>query len=221
MPDFIKSNDNDYAKQLNIFTEYVKANAATVGVTPTEATGLDTARTAYTTSLGIFNTAATTANSLCQTKDTNRAAVETIHRGLNKRFQANPAITPAQKTAMQLNVPSDTRTRAAVPTTRPVATIGSGGHLRHIITYRDETTPGSKAKPAGVVGAEVWGGITAQGAPPPAAPDAYTMLAQDSSPHLVEQEAADTGKTAYYIMRWINTHGEQGPWSDAVSATIA
>ena len=54
----------------------------------------------------------------------------------------------------------------------------------------------------------------------PAAPDAYAMLAQDSSPHLVEQKAADTGKTAYYIMRWVNTHQEKGPWSDAVSATI-
>jgi len=31
---------------------------------------------------------------------------------------------------------------------------------------------------------------------------------------------ADAGKTAYYALRWENTRGETGPWSDVVSATI-
>ena len=37
----------------------------------------------------------------------------------------------------------------------------------------------------------------------------------------VENDATDTGKSACYILRWVSTHGEKGPWSDAVSAYIA
>jgi hypothetical protein len=221
MSDFIEHADDAFADQVETFTDYVMANAATLKVTPTEATALDAVRLAYKSSLESYADAAVAANVLCRTKDTNRAAAESLLRAYNKRFQADSAITAAQKTALRLNVPDGTRTRAAAPTTQPVATIISGGHLRHLLNYRDTTMPGTKARPAGVIGAEIWGAITAQGAPAPAVPDGYHMLAQDRSPHLCEHEAEDTGKTAYYILRWVNTHSEKGPWSDAVSATIA
>jgi hypothetical protein len=32
---------------------------------------------------------------------------------------------------------------------------------------------------------------------------------------------SDTGKTAYYLSRWVNTRGEKGPWGSMVAATIA
>ncbi len=33
--------------------------------------------------------------------------------------------------------------------------------------------------------------------------------------------AADGGKTAVYMLRWINTRGEKGPWSEVTTATVA
>jgi hypothetical protein len=33
--------------------------------------------------------------------------------------------------------------------------------------------------------------------------------------------AADGGKTAVYMLRWVNTRGEKGPWSDVTTATVA
>jgi hypothetical protein len=30
----------------------------------------------------------------------------------------------------------------------------------------------------------------------------------------------DGGKNAHYILRWVNTRGQKGPWSEVVSATI-
>ena len=56
---------------------------------------------------------------------------------------------------------------------------------------------------------------------PCGAPGGYHMLAQDGTPHLCEHDAADPGKVAYYILRWVNTHAEKGPWSAAASATIS
>ena len=41
-----------------------------------------------------------------------------------------------------------------------------------------------------------------------------------STPYLMEFASADAGKTAFWAMRWVNTHGEHGPWSATVSGTI-
>jgi hypothetical protein len=30
----------------------------------------------------------------------------------------------------------------------------------------------------------------------------------------------DGGKTAHYMLRWLSTRGEAGPWSETASATI-
>ena len=32
---------------------------------------------------------------------------------------------------------------------------------------------------------------------------------------------ADGGKTAGYMLRWVNTRGEKGPWSEITTATVA
>jgi len=39
-------------------------------------------------------------------------------------------------------------------------------------------------------------------------------------PKLEEYTAAQVGQTAIYMLRWVSTHNEKGPWSEPVSATI-
>lgn len=36
-----------------------------------------------------------------------------------------------------------------------------------------------------------------------------------------EYRAADGGKTAVYMLRWVSTRGEEGPWSEVTTATVA
>jgi len=36
------------------------------------------------------------------------------------------------------------------------------------------------------------------------------MLAQDHTTHLCEHEDDDTGKLAFYLLRWVNTHDDAG-----------
>jgi hypothetical protein len=36
----------------------------------------------------------------------------------------------------------------------------------------------------------------------------------------IRQPVADAGKTARYMLRWVATTGEKGPWSETASATI-
>ncbi len=48
-----------------------------------------------------------------------------------------------------------------------------------------------------------------------------TFLAIDTrTPYTTDFIGADGGKTAHYMLRWVNTKGEQGPWSETASATI-
>ena len=85
-------------------------------------------------------------------------------------------------------------------------------------TSATRAPPRSKAKPEGVAGCEIWVKI---GGNPPADPGELRYLATDTStPYLAEYTGADAGKLAHYWLRWVNTRGEKGPWSDSVSGTI-
>ena len=53
-------------------------------------------------------------------------------------------------------------------------------------------------------------------------PSECTFLALDTAiPYTAEYPGADAGKTAYYMLRWVTTRGDKGPWSETVAATIA
>jgi hypothetical protein len=90
--------------------------------------------------------------------------------------------------------------------------------LRHTVSFTDETTPSSKAKPDGVMGCEIWVKVGKQ---QPTDPSQLQFLGTDTrTPYVAEYGGGEAGKAAHYMLRWVNTKGEQGPWSQTVSATI-
>ena len=76
----------------------------------------------------------------------------------------------------------------------------------------------SKERLIHVMGAEIWVKV---GEPPPSGPSELTFLSLATrTPHVAEFPGTDGGKTAHYMLRWIATTGEKGPWSETASATI-
>ena len=70
----------------------------------------------------------------------------------------------------------------------------------------------------GVQGCEIW--VKVDG-PPPADPSELKYLATDTrTPYLAEYDGSQAGKPAYYMLRWVSTRGETGPWSQTIAATI-
>ena len=66
-------------------------------------------------------------------------------------------------------------------------------------------------------GCQIWVKIGS----PAADPKELTFIATDTkSPYVLQFDGADGGKLAYYWLRWENTRGETGPWSDVVVATV-
>jgi hypothetical protein len=216
--DNIPPADPDFHNWVVPFSAYVATNAADLDLDPTDVTPLTDAVTTWKTAYPAHKTASGSAVAAKTIKDQARASVEGIARPLIQQLQASPKVTDAQRNSMKINVRSTTRTPASVPTTEPMATVDTSHRLQHIISYRD-TGSSSKKKPAGVAYCEIWAKV---GAPAPTDESQLTYLGNASkTPQMEEYTGAQAGQTVWYWLRWVNTRGDKGPWSEPVSATIA
>jgi len=216
--DYIPSSDGDFNAWLQNLVSNVTTNTAALGLTSAEITPVQEATTDWNTKYAANITAQTAAQSARQAKDDARTATESVVRPLVSRLQASTTVTDAQRQSLSITVRSTTRTPTGAPTSKPVAQVDISQRLRHTISFMDELTPTSRARPDGVQGCEIWIFI---GVSAPTGPNDFRYLATDTrSPYLVEFDAADAGKTAYYLLRWVSTRGETGPWSQTFSGTI-
>ena len=217
---YIPSPDGDFDTWQTNFYTYANAHLVDLGLVAADLTPITTARTAWTNGLAANAAAQTTARAARQTKDDSRAAYETLIRSLVRRLQASPSVDNAERQALGITVQDDvvTRTAASAAGTRPVGVVDTSERLRHTIRFFDETTPQSRAKPDGVMGCEIWVKV---GDPAPVDPSELQFLTLDSStPYLAEYDGKQGGQKAHYMLRWVTTRGDKGPWSETVSATI-
>ena len=64
-------------------------------------------------------------------------------------------------------------------------------------------------------------GHSLSGEPPPTGPADLTFLQLSTgTPATIELPGEAGGKTAHYMVRWLSTRSEPGPWSETASATI-
>jgi len=49
---------------------------------------------------------------------------------------------------------------------------------------------------------------------------AVRMALDTRTPYTLDFDGPDGGKNAHYMLRWVNTKGEKGPWSETATATI-
>ena len=107
----------------------------------------------------------------------------------------------------------------------------------------DERSPARRARPAGVLGAEVWVKLVAPciGHPAPGTSEGrgstsssglvpgaqsqvpgFSFLTMTTSPSFrAEFKPSEGVKTAVDMARWVNTRGEKRPWSEVTTATVA
>lgn len=135
------------------------------------------------------------------------------------KVQANPNVTDAQKELLGITVRKTTRTPAPIPSTTPSMQridTSTRGILRLFIV--DASTPESRAKPPGVQGCEIREQI---GGTEPVDPNTMPLLVIETRPrYRADFAPTEVGKTVYFALRWINTRGEHGPWSEVYSAVV-
>jgi hypothetical protein len=218
MSDVIPDSVEGFNTMMNQFVPYVAGHAVAVGLTTGQATALTNGLQGWSDAYDDNKLKAAAASAATAAQRDAWIALEKLARPAIQTIQNHAGVTDEMRQLMGLPIPDRIRTRAAVPTTRPVLRVETREHLQHVLHWRDEATPKSKAKPKGVRGAQVRVHI---GPNPPAELEEFTWVALDSgTPYLQVHAAGDAGKMAYYALRWENTRGETGPWSDVVSATI-
>ena len=220
MSDYIPAPDDEFDTYLREqFTPYVQANFAALGLSAADNTAIGDATIAWGYAWPAFTNADAAFASATADKSIKRDAAETVVRRLAMKVQSNPAVTDMQKAALGITVRKTTKTPIPAPTTVPVLNrVDTSTRCILRLFYADSATPDSKAKPFGVQGAEIREQI---GGTTPTNPNAMAFLAIETrAPYRADFEAADVGKTVYFALRWQNTKGETGPWSQIFTAVV-
>jgi hypothetical protein len=151
------------------------------------------------------------------TKNNARKEYEKPLRLLAKNLESNPRVSDDDRRAMGITIPSSSKTPVPPPTTYPVFTVDSSVIRLLKINFRDSASS-SKAKPYGIHGAEIRWSIL--DIPPVNVKDLNISGFDTRSPFTLEFDDDQRGKTVWLCLRWENTKGEKGPWSEIVSAII-
>ncbi len=214
--------DGDFAAWANHYYDAVEKWYSVQGFDPNELKALKEALSAWNAAFPNHVAAQQRAEGARQAKDAARAALEKEVRPVTNFVQGYPKTTNADRAEMGITVRDTSPTPAPAPSSRPLALVESGQRLTHQLRLVDESTPTRRARPAGVLGAEVWVKLVDADSPAPTDPAALTFLTMTTKPSFrAEFKAGEGGKTAVYMARWVNTRGEKGPWSEITTATVA
>jgi hypothetical protein len=218
MTDYIPSSDGAFDFWRTTFDKFLKDNLAALGLVAGDITQFNSLQAAWEAALSDFLNKKALADAALVAKDTSREQLIDTIRSLVRQLQSNPATTDEQRAGLGITVPDTKPTRVSIPTTAPFGQVDTSTRWQHMIQFRNSQTPNSKAKPQGVHGCQIWVYI---GSTPPTSPDQFSFIATDTrTPYLLVFDAEDAGKNAYYILRWVNSRDEPGPWSETIVATI-
>jgi hypothetical protein len=220
MPDdFIPPPDDSFDTWQKKFNEWCQSNGASHGLTSDQLAALGTLQTAWGYSWAGFQNVETAFHSATQDKTAKRTAYEAACRAAAVVINGNASTTNGNRVDAGLTPRSDTRTPAPVPDTSPtMQKIDTSTRLILRLFFADSATPDKRAKPAGVHGCDIRQQI---GGTAPTDPAAMAQVAMETrSPYRADYDVPDIGKTVYFALRWLNTRGEPGPWSEFFTAVV-
>lgn len=212
----------DLIAQAKAAQAYANANLAALGLVAADLTPFTTKVTTADTAMAAYETAKTNSSAARAAKDTGLTDLEKEWRQLKRKVKANPNLTDAQREGVGIPLPSAATAQAMTASfTEPLVSVDNSSRLAHIIAFREASTPNSRARPKGVKGVEVWMQVLPKDAPPPRDSSAMRYMGIPStSPYELDFAAEDAGKIAWYLLRWVDTAGKPGDWSDPGGAMI-
>jgi hypothetical protein len=148
---------------------------------------------------------------------------ETGFRPVYRKFytgflKESPLVTDDDLISMGMPPRNTGRTPAPVEKHFPGYEIDSSTIRRLGIHYFDPSKKAIRGKPDGQHGVEIRWAIL--DSPPTTINDLINSSFSTRSPFLLDFDENQRGKTVYFCLRWENTRGEKGPWSEIVSAII-
>jgi hypothetical protein len=148
-----------------------------------------------------------------------RTTFESALRAFIKAYLTyNPKVADDDREVLGLPVHKTGRRPAPVATDAPDSDTDTSVPGRVTIHFFEKGSNHKKGKPEGQHGGEIAWALSDV---PPTRWDELTHSDIDtSSPFTLQFENNQRGKTVYYALRWENTRGEKGPWSEIRSVII-
>lgn len=220
---YIPAQDAQFDSWLVNFSTLLTASPTTYGLTSGDATTVAGVTTAWSAAYLAATDPSTRTSVTIAAKDAARTTATQTVRPLATQISRNPAVDNGDKTAIGVNLPNTARTPIPPPTTVPGLTLVSAIHFQHTLSYKDTSTPTTKAKPAGAIGLDLRVTIQVGAASDPEAAKPWTVATK--SPVIVSFTAPDVAKTATYWGRWATRSGpggqaQYGDWSAPLSVVI-
>jgi hypothetical protein len=220
---YIPADDAGFDGFQSAFRIYVNANLANLGLSivppgDPDVVAMNTEGTAWDTEYPAHLSAQNAATGAKQTKDNRRGTLTSPIRRLAQRFQESSLVSDAELAAMSLTIRDTQPTPIADPTSRPVGQADTSQRLKTTLSYTDEATPTSKAKPHGVVGCNIF--MKLGGTAPTDLSQCEFIGFSTRTPFTEEFDGTQANQTAHFILQWVGTRGGLGPISETVSATV-
>ncbi|MDR1325724.1 MAG: hypothetical protein LBK00_06780 [Treponema sp.] len=154
---------------------------------------------------------------IVEEKNTVKALLKAKIRAMVGFRLKNPIITDAQRKELGLHVADKTRSPKPRPTTYPKFHIVQNGvGMLSIIFQEGDGRKGSK--PPEAVGVRIYYGVFDE--QPSVQEELPASVFGTRCPCTITFRETDRGKRAYIALRWENSKGEGGPWSEIISEII-
>jgi hypothetical protein len=217
--DFIPSAEVKFDIWQNNFIEKTIAVAENLGIPSQAVTAIVSEQEKWQTVLAVAIDPATRTKGAVREKQEERKIYESQLRKFIKSYLTyNPLLTDHLRKDMGLPIHKTTRTPAPVATEAPDMDIDTSVIGRLIIHFFEKGGKHKKNKPEGQHGIEIRWMIS--DTHPNRWDDLTHSEIDTNSPHTLAFENYERGKTIYFALRWENTRGEKGPWSEISSAII-
>jgi hypothetical protein len=217
--DFIPTTEAQFYTWQGTLLSYISSRAGLWGITEAEWTALTALQTDYQTKYAIAIDPATRTAAAVQAKnEAHDAFVKAIRLLVKSHITYNLVVTNNDRNKMGLPIHKTTRTPAPVAEEAPEADVNTSviGHVK--IGFYEKGSDHKKAKPPGQHCVEI--GWVKSDVPITRWEDLIHSNVDTNSPFTLSFENDQRGKTIYFALRWENTRGEKGPWSEIRSAVI-
>ncbi|MDR0421367.1 MAG: hypothetical protein LBH30_07985 [Prevotellaceae bacterium] len=216
---FIPRKDLDFLKWTNNFMKHLEQSLRQFGFPEDVYSELAALHEDFVQKLETAEEPATRTKPAVQAKNDARKAFEkALRQAIGEYLTRNHRVSDTDRDSLGLPIHKTSHTHAPVATEAPDMDVDTSVIGRLTIHFFERGSRHKKGKPAGQHGAEIRWLLSDT---PPARWDDLTHSEIDTnSPITLSFEYDQRGKTVYFALRWENTRGEKGPWSEILSAII-
>jgi hypothetical protein len=216
--DYIPQSDWGFLTWVKSLFAYILLHASNWGLDPSSWMYIDPAMiAAYEDALAKAKDPNRGSADVLEKNETRDALKKAVRQYVKEFLEYNSRITDEDRKHMGLPVHDPKPTPVPDPDTIPEVTvkvIAPGALELHVIDSKSR----KKAKPVGIHGFEV--GWVLSDTPPTKREQLTHSSFSTKTPHRMVFDIDDRGKTLYFSLRWENTRGVKGLWSEIINTFV-